>query len=211
MILFTRTLTALGHPRDTGDWARKMATQVTEKTGNETAVWAGLSGTEAGTFIFSAFYESMADFAATIATLSADEQYLDAVAEARQYLVGPPDDRHIEIVHTAGGEYKRPGLGGIVQLTTATPALGKLSAAIGWGVQITELVSEILGEPVFFGHSLAGPFGELAWIGASADASAWDRAQEALNKDPRYLASLDEGTPNFEVGSGRVVLARRVG
>ena len=77
-------------------------------------------------------------------------------------------------------------------------------------LQITELVSEIIGDPVFFGHSLAGPFGELAWIGASADASAWDRTQAALNKDPRYLASIDEGTPNFEGGSGRVMLARRV-
>jgi hypothetical protein len=141
----------------------------------------------------------------------ADEQYLAGVGEARQHLVGLPEDKHVEIVHTAGGEYRRPGLGGIVQLTTATPALGKLGAAIGWGVQITELVSEIIGEPVFFGHSLAGPFGELAWIGASADASAWDRTQEALTKDPRYLASLDEGTPNFETGSGRVLLGRRVG
>ena len=133
-----------------------------------------------------------------------------AGTQARQYLAGPPEDRHVEIIHTAGGEYRRPELGGVVQLTTATPALGKLGAAIAWGVQITELVSEVVGQPVFFGHSLAGPFGELAWIGASADAGAWDRTQEALTKDHRYLASLDEGTPNFEVGSGRVLLARRV-
>ena len=210
MILFTRTLTVLGDPRETGGWARRMAKLVTEKTGKETALWAGLSGIAPGTHIFSAFYQNMADFATATETLIADEQYLDGVTEARQHLVGPPEDRHVEIIHTAGGEYRRPGLGGVVQLTTATPALGRLTAAIGWGVQITELVSEIIGEPVFFGHSLAGPFGELAWIGASVNASAWDRTQEALNKDPRYLASLDEGTPNFEGGSGRVLLARRV-
>ena len=210
MILFTRTVTVLGNPRDTGGWARRMAKLVTEKTGKETALWAGLSGTAPGTFIFSAFYQDMADFVTATETLIADEQYLDGVTEARQFLVGPPEDRHVEIIHTAGGEYRRPGLGGVVQLTTATPALGKLGAAMGWGVQITDLVSEIIGEPVFFGHSLAGPFGELAWIGASADASAWSRTQEALNKDPRYLASIDEGTPDFESGSGRVILGRRV-
>jgi hypothetical protein len=153
----------------------------------------------------------MADFATAAETLMTDEQYVDGVTEARQYLVGAPEDKHVEIVHTAGGEYRRPGLGGVVQLTTATPALGQLGAAIGWGVQISELVSEITGEPIFFGHSLAGPFGELAWIGASSDASAWDRTQAALTKDPRYLASLDAGTPNFEGGSGAVILARRIG
>jgi hypothetical protein len=210
MILFTRTLTVLGNPRETGAWARKMAKLVTEKTGKETALWLGLSGTATGTHIFSAFYENMAEFATATGMLMADEQYLDGATEARQYLAGPPEDRHVEITHTAGGEYRRPELGGVVQLTTATPALGKLGTAIAWGVQITELVSEVVGQPVFFGHSLAGPFGELAWIGASADAGAWDRTQEALTKDHRYLASLDEGTPNFEVGSGRVLLARRV-
>jgi len=187
-----------------------MAKLVTEKTGKETALWAGLSGVAPGTHIFSAFYQSMADFATATETLIADAQYLEGVGEGRQYLAGPPEDRHVHILHTAGGEYQRPGLGGIVQLTTATPALGKLAAASGWGVQIAELVSEIIGEPILFGRSLAGPFGELAWVGASADASAWDRTGEALSKDPRYLASLDEGTPNFEGGSGRVLLGRRI-
>ena len=67
----------------------------------------GAVGTPTGTLIFSAFYENMADFATASETLMADEQYLDGVTEARQYLVGPPEDRHIEIVHTAGGEYRR--------------------------------------------------------------------------------------------------------
>ena len=150
----------------------------------------------------------MADFATATETLMADEQYLEGVTEARQHLVGPPEDRHIEIIHTSGGEYQRPGPGGIVQLTTATPALGKLGAAVGWGVQITDLVCEIIGEPAL--RLAGGPFGELAWIGVSRDAGAWDNAQEAIMKDPRYLASIDAGTPNFEGGSGRVLLACRV-
>ncbi|HEY5274450.1 MAG TPA: hypothetical protein VIJ34_14640 [Acidimicrobiales bacterium] len=86
MILFTRTLAVLGNPRDTGGWVRKMATLVTERTGKETAAWAGLSGTAAGTIIFSAFYQNIADFATATETLMADEQHLDGVAEARQYL-----------------------------------------------------------------------------------------------------------------------------
>ena len=48
MILFTRTLTVLGNPLETGGWARRMAKLVTEKTGKETALWAGLSGTAPG-------------------------------------------------------------------------------------------------------------------------------------------------------------------
>ena len=210
MILFTRTVTVMGNPRETGGWARRMAKLVTDKTGTETALWAGVSGAPRGTHVFSAFYQNMAEFATATDALMADEQYLEGVTEARQHLVGPPEDRHIDVIHTSGGEYRRPGPGGIVQLTTATSALGKAAAAIGWGVQIAELVSEVTGEPVLFGRSLAGPFGELAWIGVSSDAGAWDSAQEAIMKDPRYLASIDEGTPNFEGGSGRVLLARRV-
>ena len=210
MILFTRTVTVLGNPRETGGWARRMAKLATEKTGTETALWTGLSGAAPGTHVFSSFYQNMADFATATETLMADEQYLEGVTEAREHLVGPPEDRHVEVIHTSGGEYQRPGPGGIVQLTTATPALGKLAAAIRWGVQIADLVSEITGQPVLFGRSLAGPFGELAWIGVSPNAGAWDSAQEAMMKEPRYLASVDEGTPNFEGGSGRVLLARRV-
>ena len=120
-ILFTRTLTVLGNPRETGGWAQRMAKLATDKTGQETALWVGLSGAAPGTFIFSAFYQNMAEFATAAETLMADEQYLDGVTEARQHLVGPPEDRHVEIIHTAGGEYRRPGLGGVVQLTTATP------------------------------------------------------------------------------------------
>jgi hypothetical protein len=129
MVLFTRTLTVLGNPRDTGGWARRMAKLVTEKTGKETALWAGLSGAAPGTHIFSAFYHNMADFATATVTLMADEQYLDGVSEGRQHLVGPPEDRHVEILHTAGGEYQRPGLGGVVQLTTATPRPGQAHRA----------------------------------------------------------------------------------
>lgn len=210
MILFTRTLKVLGNPREHGEWASRMAKLVSEKTGKETALWAGLSGTATTTYIFSAFYESMADFVSAAELIAADEEYLDGVGSGRRHLVGQPEDGHVEIIHTSGGEYRRPGIGGVVQLTTATPALGKLGAAITWGAQISELVTDITGQPVLFGHSVAGTFGELAWVGTSADASAWDRNQEALNQDPRYLASLDEGTPNFVDGSGHVILGRRV-
>ena len=125
MILFTRTLTVLGNPRETGGWARGMAKLVTEKTGKETALWAGLSGTRTGTLIFSAFYENMADFATATETLMADEQYLDGVTEAHKHLVGPPEDRHVEIVHTAGGEYRRPGLGGVGTIDHRDPRPGQ--------------------------------------------------------------------------------------
>ncbi len=104
-----------------------MAKLVTEKTGKETALWLGLSGTATGTHIFSAFYENMAEFATATGMLMADEQYLDGATEARQYLAGPPEDRHVEIIHTAGGEYRRPELGGVVQLTTATPPWASLA------------------------------------------------------------------------------------
>jgi hypothetical protein len=43
----------------------------------------------------------MADFATATETLVADEQYLDGVTEGRQHLVGPPEDRHVEILETS--------------------------------------------------------------------------------------------------------------
>ena len=201
MILFTRTLTVLGNPRETGAWARRMAKLVTEKTGKETALWVGLSGTATGTHLFSAFYENMAEFATASGMLMADEQYLDGVTEARQHLVGPPEDRHVEIIHTAGGEYQRPQVGGVVQLTTATPALGKLAASIAWGVQITELASEIIGEPGLL----------RALAGGAVRRAGLDRSQRGRQRLGPHPGGVEQATLATSPVSMKALLTSRAG
>ncbi|MHB1930122.1 MAG: hypothetical protein ACYCUG_12020 [Acidimicrobiales bacterium] len=210
MILFVRKVSTWGDPRETGAWARRMTELATKESAAPPALWVGLSGTAPGTFLFTGFFQGLAEFTATAATLGADPEWLDGVAAARQHTAAPPEDRHIEIIHTAGGEYSRPPVGGVVQWTVATPAAGKLGAAIVWGLELAELVAEILGRPVLFGNTLAGPFGELNWIGATTDAAAADVNREALTKDGRYLAKVDEGSGLFQVDSARNSIYRRV-
>jgi hypothetical protein len=50
----------------------------------------------------------------------------------------------------------------------------------------------------------------VGWITAVADMAAVDAANEALNKDPRYLAKLDEMSDVFLPGSGQTSLLRRI-
>jgi len=210
MILLIRTAHVFADPRQSSPWAVRMAEIATARTSAPVAVWASVSGAPAGTLLFSCFYQNLAEQSAATATLMADADYLAGIAEAKQHLVGPPDDKHVEILHTAGGEYKRPPVGGLVQLTVATPNPGRIGAAVTWGLEITELVAEILGVPVMFGRSLAGPFGELNWLGASADAAGADLQREALTKDSRYLTKVDESGDVFRADSAQVQIVRRI-
>jgi hypothetical protein len=61
-----------------------------------------------------------------------------------------------------------------------------------------------------FGRELAGDFGTVVWIATMPDMASLDTANEALAKDPRYLAKLDEMGDIFLPGSGATSIRRRI-
>lgn len=210
MYLFTRDVLVTGDPRKVMPIAVAITEVVSKKAGVPVSLWAGVLGAPMGTLSYSTFIQSMAELDAIESTLMADEEYLDRVNEAMQYVVGSPQDRLLEILHTAGGEYRRAEVGAVVQVTTAQCANARFGAALGWSIEAADLVAEITGLPTMFGRGVADQFGAVAWIGAAPNMAGIDAANEALAKDARYLTKLDSMGDVFLPGSGAVRFSRRI-
>ena len=210
MYLFTRDVLLSGDVRKVMPMAVSMGQLVTKKTEVPVSVWVSVLGAPVGTVSYSAFFQSMAELDAVNTTLLADEEYLERLNDAMQYVVGAPEDRLLEILHNAGGEYRRAEVGAAVQVTTAQVSNARFGAALAWSMEAADLVAEITGMPAIFGRGVADQFGTVAWLGAAPNMAGIDTANEALAKDARYLAKLDSMGDVFLPGSGRVRFARRI-
>jgi hypothetical protein len=210
MYLYSRTVQLTGDPRKSMPMAIAMAEHVNKKTDLQVSLWRTVLGAPLGTLGYSALVQSHAELDTAVSSLFADPEYLERVAEVQPYIAAPPQDQLVEILHNAGPEYRRAEVGWIANLVTAQVANARFTAAMKWSVEIADLVAEITGNPSLFGRSVAGPFGTVGWITAVPDMAAVDAASEALNKDPRYLAKLDEMSDVFLPGSGHASLVRRI-
>ena len=210
MYLFSRTVQLTGDPRNALPVAIGLTEMVNRKSDLQVSLWQTTLGAPVGTLGYSAFVQSHAELDAAMSSLVVDPEYLDQVAGAQQYLAGPPQDQLVEILHNAGAEYRRAEVGWFVNLITAQVANARFGAAMGWSIEIADLVAEITGNATIFGRSVAGAFGTVGWITAVPNAAAVDASNEALVKDERYLAKLDEMSDLFLPGSGQVSLLRRI-
>jgi hypothetical protein len=210
MYLFSRQLQLQGDPRKSLAAAGEITALVNRKSDLQVSLWAAVLGAPVGSVAFSSLVQSRAEFDAQSSILLADADYLDKVAEVQQYTAAPPLDTMTEILHVAGGDYKRAEVGAVVELTTALITPGKYSAAFQWSIEMADLVAEIGGMPVLFGPSVGGPFGQVSWIGTAPNMSDTETLDQQLNKDPRYLAKLDELAGMFVDGSGQRTYAKRI-
>ena len=210
MYIFSRNVVVTGDPRKSRPLAMAMAELVSRKTQLQVSVWTTRFGAPVGTLSYTTLLQSLAELDATDSRLSADDEYLSLVAEFQPFVAGPPVDRAVEVLHNAGGEYRRADVGGVAHLVTAKVANARFGAAVKWSVEMADLVAEITGHPGMFGRDVAGDFGSVAWIATMPDVATFDTANEALAKDPRYLAKLDDMGDIFLPGSGAISILRRV-
>ena len=211
MFLFNRTVTLEGNPRDTIPWALDMTTFVNEHTDLHVGLWSVMFGAPIGTMVFSTFVDSRAIFEASTRSLMTNDEYLAKIDQALEWTAAPPTDTLREVVHQGGGEYRRAEVGNAVQIITAEVAAGQYGYAMTWCAEITDLVSSITDVPALFLKDVYGQFGQVTWLASFTDLTEVDRAQEALNKDPDYLAKVDNGGELFIPGSGTQGLAQRIG
>lgn len=210
MHLFSRAVTMRGNPRDTVPYAKEICALVNERSPFDVSLWQGLFGVPVGTVVYSAIIESRATFLAGQAQLLGDDDYLDLIDRGTEYLVTPPEDRLVSIVHSSGGELQRAGVGAAATVTAAQIEVDRSTEAIGWSVGMADLVAHTTGVPVHLGAVQHGPFGELQWTSTVSDIAEVDRTVELLNKDEDYLARLDSATGLFVPGSGRQLLLLRI-
>jgi hypothetical protein len=210
MYLYSRTVQLTGDPRKSIPFAIDLADFANKKSDLQVSLWRTVLGAPIGTLGYSAFVQSQAQLDAVTSSLLADPEYLERAAEAQQHFAGPPQDQLVEILHNAGQEYRRAEVGWIVNVVAAQVANARFGAAMKWSIEIADLGAEITGNPTIFGRSVAGPFGTVGWITAFRDMAAVDAANEALNKDPRYLAKLDDMSDVFLPGSGHTSILSRI-
>lgn len=210
MYLFSRQVQLAGDPRKSLAAASEITALVNRKSELQLSLWLAAFGAPVGSVSFSALVQSRAELDAQSSALLADDEYLAKVADIQQHSSAPPVDSLIEVMHVAGSDYKRAEVGAVAEITAAVIAPGKYAAAIQWSIEIADLVAEISALPVMFGPTIGGTFGQVEWIGTSPDMAAAETIDQQLNKDPRYLAKLDETGGLFVEGSGQRIYAKRI-
>lgn len=210
MHLFSRTITLRGNPRDTTAWAKDMCALVNERSPFDVSLWQALLGAPVGSFGFSMLVESRAALVAGQAQLLADDEYLDLIDKAIDWVTTPAEDRLVGMLHHAGGELRRADVGSAATVVAAQVEVDRTPEAITWSVGMADLVAEITGYPVHLGTVEHGPFGELQWTSTGPDIAEVDRVSELLAKDEDYIGRLSHATGLFVPGSGRQLLAIRI-
>jgi hypothetical protein len=210
MIIYQRSVALLGPVEEVMPWAMEITERVNSKTKLEVSLWSGLFGMPLGTMIWSSIVDGLAAVEDAHTALGQDKGFLDLQGKAEDWVGEPGEDRLIRGIHVTGGEYVRADVGAYAQGTIAVPSPGSFAAATTWGVEISDLHTEVTGQPIIFGSNAYSTYGELGWLGISPDAAGIDRAAEAVAGDERYAKSLDAAGHLFVEGSARNTLARRI-
>lgn len=210
MIIFQRMVTFEGPPDEVGAWALEITEEVNKRTQLNASLWQGLFGGPAGTLAWSALVENLTALEAATDTLMGDAAYLSLVKKAGDWAAGPAEDSLLRMLHTAGGTYVRPDVGAYAEGTSAIPAEGKLAKAAAFGVEISDVHSNLTHSSVLFCSSAYGAFGEMRWLAMYDSASAVDHAAEVIAKDDDYGKLLDKAGDLFVEGMARRILARRI-
>jgi hypothetical protein len=209
VLLFGRMATLGGHPRAAMAWAAEMSAYVSKKSGRPLALWSVGFGEPVGTVVWTVSVDSHADLQAAFSGLRDDDGYFALIEKGAAFVTSPMVDMLREVVHgepTPGGR----SVGSVVSVTTATMSADKGADAVGWSVELANYVTSVTGDPMMFLLDSYGTFGQVTWIGASADMAALDAAFAKMQTDSGYLKRLAAAGGLFIPGSGHRSLATRM-
>ncbi len=208
MQIYSRTLGTMGPQDEIMAWATDITAYVSEKSGNEVALWTPVFGWPLGTLGWSMRVDGVTGMQAAFAPVLEDPDYFAKVATAREWVHTPAEDRFVTPLTGELGD--PPPVGSMVTITTAVMAGGRYGEAIGWGLEMAARVQEVSGLPTIFGTEEFGTFGTVQWIAGAADAAGADAARDAINTDDTYLEMLSSVGELFLPGSGHRSLLTRV-
>ena len=208
MDLFSRNVLLTGAPTAYMAYTTEMRSYVSDKLGQEIALWSVGFGAPRGSMTYTARVEGLAGVHAMNATLMGDADYMAKLATGVTMGGGPAEDSLMQPLHGEMGD--PPPVGSVATVTTAIVGNGAYADAIGWGIEMAQLVESIAGTPTIFGMSAFGTFGQVAWINVSADAAAADAAGQAVNAHADYMGRLSAIGDLFVPASGHRSLAVRV-
>lgn len=208
MDLFSRSVMLTGDPTTYMAYATEMRSFASEQLGQEIALWSVAFGAPRGTMTYTARVDGLAGVQAMNAQLLGNAEYMSKLATGATLGGGAANDNLMQPIHGDLGDH--PPVGSVATVTTAVIANGAYAEAIGWGVEMAQLVENIAGTPTVFGMSAFGTFGQVTWINVSADAAAADASGNAVNSNADYMGRLSAVGDLFVPGSGHRSLAMRI-
>jgi hypothetical protein len=209
MYQFARLLTLQGDTRETMAWATEITALVNDRVGLDVSLWASVFGYPVGTVGWSAIVEGRAQLEQETAPLATDEEYLDLVAKAADWVHAPAEDILRSIVHGGPGD-EPPAVGAVASVTEAVAATGKMSEAIGWATDMATYATELTDAQVNFLVNAYGVFGGMAFITIFPDMAAADAATETIRADAGYIQRVDSTGGLFVEGSSHQSLLQQM-
>jgi hypothetical protein len=208
MLLFSRTVTLAGSPRQTVPWAMSITDYVNANGTLPISCWSATFGFPIGTVVWSARVESQAQLASATTALLTDSGYLDLLEAAADFVTTPGQDILREVVYGTAGD--PPALGSVVTLTTATAMVDRMGDALAWSVDIARYIEGVMGSPSRVAIDKFGQMGGISWLNVVPDVAAAESAGEKLAADPTYLGRLSATKDLFIPGSGHTAQAVRI-
>jgi hypothetical protein len=208
MDLFSRNVMMTGAPATYMAFATEMRAYVSDKLGQEIALWSVGFGAPRGAMTYTARVDGLAGVQAMNATLMGDADYIAKLATGAAMGGGPAEDSLMQPLHGELGD--PPPVGSVATVTTAVIGNGAYADAIGWGIEMAQLVESISGTPTIFAMSAFGAFGQVVWINVAADAAAADAAGNAVNSNADYMGRLSAIGGLFVPASGHRSVASRL-
>jgi hypothetical protein len=206
MYLFSRTRAA-----DPGRFtaALAFATEITATaravTGLEISAWTSVMSPSAGDIVWTAFFETLAEWEVATDKLAADAVYNSAVEQADELFTGPVIDQMASLLSPLGeGEPEAT----YVAVVTAVAANGQIGAAVQHGLAIAEAATKLGGLNTVFAMATTGPYGGVSWFSGAPTIAALQAAEDAINADPAFVELVDSGGNLFQTGATQTIYRR---
>lgn len=210
MLLYTRSVPLNRATPEALEWAVSVCEAVSAAADIDISLWATLYGGPVNDVTFSSLVESQAEIEAAHAAIGEDRRAPERIAAGAGFVAGPVEDRLMDVIHAAGEPYRAAPPGSVASVITATVTPARFGEALAWSVEMTDLAAAATGVPTLLGRGVAGPFGQLGWLATTDGVAAAETADQALNKDPEYLAKMGEIGDLFVTGSGHRRIAQRI-
>lgn len=208
MEMFTRDALMGGPPVAVREWAVGICEAFGEATGRTPQLWMSVAGGIAGHYTWAMECDGAAEVMDLTMRAFADEAYLAAIEQGREFLLGQPRDTIYRPLNNVPSLESAPGA--VCSVITAVSAAGSLGHAVGWGLEATDHVTTITGARTAFMGCMAGEFSRLTWLTVHEDAQAADAAARTMNSDDEYLKLIGRGGQYFTDGSARTQMFVRL-
>lgn len=172
---------------------------ISREHGHDTDAWVALTGTY-GAFVLVAQLEGTAEWIESQQQLATSPGYADLLEAASSCIAQPAHGTSEEIVGSAGD---LDGPAAVSTVTRVTLLGGHLSDAMGWGMEVLDLVHEVSGLSCAFTRTTAGAIHDIGFVLRARSGEALDQADKKLAADPRYTNLVDRVGPSCVPGSAR--------